>query len=82
MSWIDMLSEEGKEKLNRLLIELKAKEEVYKNAEEPAIAQIWLAILELLFKMDEMEKRLRVLELRTRTQSMATSSLIEDLKNY
>jgi len=77
-----MLSEEGKEKLNSLLIKLKAMETVYKSADEPAIAQIWLAILELLLKMDDMERRLKALELRTRTNLLPSNSVIQDLKNY
>ncbi len=77
-----MLSEEGRQKLNQLLIALKAKENIYKSADEPAIAQIWLAILEILFKMDEMEKRIRTLELKTRAQLLSPHPVIQDLKNY
>lgn len=77
-----MLSEEGKERLNTLLMELKTKEKIYKNADEPAIAQLWLAILELLKKMESMEKRLHALEIRTRSQFLTAGSVIQDLKNY
>ena len=76
------MSDKGREKLNELLLKLKAKEEVYKSAEEPAIAQIWLAILELLMKLDEMDRRLRAIEIKSRVQLLPTTSVIHDLKNY
>ncbi len=78
--WIAELDVEKKKQLVSLLSRIQRYEGVYQHAEEPAIAQIWMALLDLSSRLERLEKKVRKLEIKL--ASVSSGSLLEDLKNY
>ncbi len=78
--WVAELDVEKKKQLVSLLSRIQRYESVYQHAEEPAIAQIWVTLLELSSRLERLEKKVRKLEIKL--ASVSSGSLVEDLKNY
>lgn len=60
--WRDDLDQELVRKLEKLLKRTKSYEKAYKSADNPAMAQLWVAAAEMFYQMDRMNARLRRIE--------------------
>lgn len=60
--WRDDLDRELVRKLEKLLKRTKTYEKAYKGADNPAMAQIWVAVAEMFYQMERMNARIRKLE--------------------
>ncbi len=70
--WRDDLDEDLVNKLEKLVNRTKSYEDAYKQADDPALAQLWVGMAELFYQMERMNKRLRKVEEQQR-------QLIEDV---
>ncbi len=78
--WVGELGESKQRVLLNLLASIAKHEEAYEKSEEPAIAQLWVAILELAERMERLERKIRKMEMKL--AMFSAGSVVEDLKNY
>lgn len=60
--WRDDLDQELVRKLEKLLKRTKTYEKAYKGADNPAMAQLWVAVAELFYQMERTNARMRKME--------------------
>ncbi len=60
--WRDDLDPDLVRKLEKLLKRTKTYEDAYKSADNPAMAQLWVAMSEMFYQMERMNARLRNIE--------------------
>lgn len=60
--WRDDLDSELVRKLEKLLKRTKTYENAYKSADNPAMAQLWVAMAEMFYQMERMNARMRKME--------------------
>lgn len=60
--WRDDLDQELVRKLEKLLKRTKTYEGAYGQADNPAMAQLWVGVAEVFYQMERMNARLRSLE--------------------
>lgn len=60
--WRDDLDQELVRKLEKLLKRTKTYEDAYRQADNPAMAQMWVAVAEMFYQMERMNARMRSLE--------------------
>lgn len=60
--WRDDLDQELVRKLEKLLKRTKTYEKAYKRADNPAMAQLWVAVAEMFYQMERTNARIRSLE--------------------
>lgn len=89
MSWINDLPNNHEKALNELLDQIEQHEDVYENAENSSVAQIWTALAILHEKNQKLErivkaqrKALRKADIHVNVDKHLDRNLEESLKNY
>lgn len=77
--WRDDLDQELVRKLEKLLKRTKTYESAYKSADNPALAQLWVAVAEMYYQNERMNARLRKME-RTQQQLIEKLDGVEEKK--
>ncbi len=77
--WINNLDEPTRQDLRELVLSTVQHKNNYENAEDPALAQCWLAMVEILRRIRILESRLSRIEERLGLGGEATE---EDLKKW
>lgn len=87
MAWLDELPARLRNSLNGLLDAVEQHEDVYLDADNPSVGQIWVAMAQMSEKLDRMEEmvtaqRKALNELGADVDSHLDRNLEESLKRY
>ncbi len=87
MSWIEELPGKISASLNSLLEDTESHEDVYMQAENASVGQIWVAMAQMNQRLEKMEDMLRAQRKAMKEQGLEVdrsldSDLEESLKNY
>lgn len=80
--WVSSLDSKSQENLKKILTMIIPYRPFYENAKDPANAQLWMAITELLKKIEFLEKKIENLEKKLSNEEDDKRSVLEDLDNY
>lgn len=79
--WRDSIDRESAEKLNDVIISALKHRRAYDSASDPALAQLWLAFLELYKRQVVLERKLAEHEEKI-FGKRKSDSFLKDLDNY
>ncbi|MFB6159123.1 MAG: hypothetical protein ABEJ95_05730 [Candidatus Nanohalobium sp.] len=89
MSWMEKLPEKVQDSLDNLLLETEQHEEVYMDAENAPIGQIWVAMAQMNSRIEKLEdmvqaqrKALKEVDVEVEVDKHLDKDLKESLKRY
>ncbi|MEA2004601.1 MAG: hypothetical protein U9O53_06660 [archaeon] len=80
-NWRDRLDAQAKHDLQNMTKKTVTYKQSYRQAENPAIAQLWIALVEILRSMKNLEKRMESME-KLHFEDRKKESVIKDLEKW